>query len=83
MSTFAANKQLTAADKWDHVKLFAKKVIRNYSYSYVDWKRGIYTPVSTMKKSYFERRTTIGHTSIAYRVIAARIGNYRRLKSRH
>ncbi|CEG83208.1 hypothetical protein RMATCC62417_17171 [Rhizopus microsporus] len=39
VSTLAANKQLTAADKSDRVKLFAKKVIRNYSYSYVDWRK--------------------------------------------
>ncbi|KAG0737661.1 hypothetical protein G6F57_012742 [Rhizopus arrhizus] len=31
--------QSTPADKWDKVKSTTKKVIRNYGYSYIDWRK--------------------------------------------
>lgn len=39
MEEFFINSRLSPVEKWDQVKLVAKKVIRNYGYLYVDWEK--------------------------------------------
>ncbi|KAG1136680.1 hypothetical protein G6F37_013681 [Rhizopus arrhizus] len=39
MQNLSRDTQSTPAEKWDKVKSMTKKVIRNYGYSYVDWRK--------------------------------------------
>ena len=39
MQKLSRDTQSTSADKWDKVKSTTKKVIRNYGYTYVDWRK--------------------------------------------